>query len=189
MNCCGKTIILRFGTLEKSASKFRIIVTHTVGAAWDMVCLKTNTRGENFHKTSCGITISDKENNIIQPQWFKGNYTLGNANILYLQPYTFNQDTVSETGTQGDIIYTLIKYLIEVLKNADNKEVVNDDFHSPIYDDAYEILEAMEGEEFEYVKYPDDIISLEKVAMVVFFLQLVGNMVLFSPSFTEMIER
>ena len=58
------------------ALHYLIIFNHTAGSAWDKVHLKANIRRKYFNSTGCGITANGKYYDLIQPQKFKGNYTL-----------------------------------------------------------------------------------------------------------------
>ena len=92
-----------------------------------------------------------------------------NVKTFYIQPDTVYQDTVSKLDTPDDVTDLLRKYMIEGLDNSGTKEVVNDDLHSTIDDDAYDMLEALVGLKFKYVKFPYDISSIPRGKMAVYF--------------------
>ena len=104
-------------------------------------------------------------------QWFKRNYTLVNRKVLDLQPEIFIQDTVYNPDTSDKPIDQLRKYLIEGLENSGNiyVHVVDDDVEYYIDENEYDILEVLEGSNFDHVKCPEYDSSLPRETVAVIF--------------------
>ena len=121
------------------------MLTHTFGQAWDVVRPKTNSHRRCFTKTGCGIAANGADDDIIQPQQFRGDYTLGGGNILDLHPEAVDQNTVTETHVPDNAVNPLSEDLIDGLEYGGNREVVDDDVGELIDDSAYDMMEAIEG--------------------------------------------
>ena len=126
--------------------------------------LHKNSIRRCFTKTGCGITDNGTDGDLIQPQRFKGDYTLGDGRILELQPEAVNQNTITKTDVPDDSLNPLSEDPIKGLEYGGNREVVNDDVGDPIDEDAYDTMEALEGGDFEYLYCPEDITSLSRGA-------------------------
>ena len=60
------------------------------------------------------------------------------------------QSTVTNTDASDDALKLLIKYIVELVEDVDNREVVDDVIGDTIENDSCVLMDALEGGDFDY---------------------------------------
>ena len=63
------------------------------------------------------------------------------------------QSTVTNTDASDDALKLLIKYIVELVEDVDNREVVDDVIGETIENDSCVLMDALEGGDFDYSEY------------------------------------
>ena len=59
------------------------------------------------------------------------------------------QSTVTNTDASDDALKLLIKYIVELVEDVDNREVVDDVIGDTIENDSCVLMDALEGGDFD----------------------------------------
>ena len=95
-----------------------------------------------------------------------------NGSILDLHPESVEQNSVTRPYVPDTSVNSLKEDLIEGTEDDGNKQVVGDGFGEPIDNYEYDIMQVLEGHDFEHTQYPENITFLSRGTKIVYLFTI-----------------
>ena len=97
---------------------------------------------------------------------------LVNGRILELHPETVDQNSLTRPYMPDTSVKPLREDLVEGMEDGGNKQVVGDGVGEPIDNYEYDIMEVLEGRDFEHTQCPENTIFLSRGAKIMYLFTI-----------------